>query len=315
MATGGPEEEACAGRPPGALSLSVTVSGVGRLFGGDLRGLLDAARAADEAGVGQLAITDHLAIGPRTDRYPYGRFPFGADEPWPEPLVTLAAIAGVTRRLRLATGVLIAPLRPPLLLAKSAATLDVLSGGRLDLGVGVGWQREEFAGSGVAFAERWARLEDTLRACRALWRDVPASFDSPSVRFEGLRCEPRPVQRGGVPIWLGLAATAANLPRLVELADGWMPMESGPGALAADLARVHAALRAAGRDPAAFGVRAHAPLVPGAGGRPDLERTLAGLPALREAGASVASFALAAFCREPGEVRPFLERLGREARA
>ena len=83
---------------------------------------------------------DHLAIGPNTDAYPYGKFPLPSSEPWLEPVTTLAAIAGATRRIRLATGVLIAPLRPALLLAKSLATLDVLCGGRVDLGVGLGWQ-------------------------------------------------------------------------------------------------------------------------------------------------------------------------------
>ena len=98
--------------------VSVTISGLSRLFGGDLAAVLDAARAADEAGVDQLVLTDHLAIGPRTDRYPFGTFPYPPEEPWLEPLTTLAAIAGATERVRLGTGVLVAPLRPALLLAE-----------------------------------------------------------------------------------------------------------------------------------------------------------------------------------------------------
>ena len=294
------------------LALSVTISGVGRLYGRNLLGLVELARMADDLGLDQLVMADHLAIGPRTDRYPYGRFPFAADEPWPEPLTTLAAMAAVTKHVRLGTGVLIAPLRPPLQLAKSVATLDVLSGGRLDLGVGVGWQPEEFCGSGSEFEARWARLDDTLRACRVLWRDSPASFSCERFHFEELWCEPRPQQEGGVPIWLGVAATERGVRRMVELGDGWMPLETDLEALGAAVGRIHQALLAAGRDPDAFGVRVAAPLVLDADRRPELEGTLEGLAALEAAGATVASFALAAFCRHRDEVRPFLERLASE---
>src|SRR6185436_18984466 len=98
--------------------------------------------------------------------YPYGDFPFPPADPWVEPLTTLAAMAAVTSTVRLGTGVLITPLRPAVLLAKTIATLDNLSGGRVDLGVGLGWQREEYAAIGVSFTERWARHDDEIRACR-----------------------------------------------------------------------------------------------------------------------------------------------------
>jgi probable F420-dependent oxidoreductase len=295
------------------LRISVTISGLSRLFGPDLAALLDFARLADEAGIDGLALPDHLAIGPRTDRYPYGRFPLPEGEPWLEPLTALAAIAGVTHRMRLATNVLIAPLRPPLLLAKQAATLDVLSRGRLDLGVGLGWQREEFEAAGVPFEGRAARLDDALRACRALWREAPASFRSPTVSFEQLRCLPRPVQPGGPPLWLGLAATPANAARLAELADGWLPMAADPALLGAGVARLRDALRAAGRDPEALAVRANVPLARDAAGHPDLERSLAALPQLAAAGATGAAFALGRFVRAPADLAPFVRRLGRLA--
>jgi probable F420-dependent oxidoreductase len=292
------------------IAISVTVSGLSRLFGSRLEGVVEAARIADAVGIDQIALPDHLAIGPRTDRYPYGRFPFRPEEPWLEPLTTLAAIAGATRRIRLATGVLVAPLRPALLLAKTVASLDALSGGRVDLGVGLGWQLEEFEAAGVPFADRGARLDDTLRACRVLWRDAPASFASETVRFRDLWCLPRPVQPGGIPIWLGGAATRRNVARIVELGSGWMPLGSDEER-AHGIARLREALAAAGRDPDSLGVRANAPAVTGPDGRPDLERSLAELPALAERGVSVAAFALARFARGPDELRPFLERLGR----
>lgn len=294
---------------PGALAL--VISGFGRLLGGSLAGLLVLARAADDAGIGQIALPDHLAIGGRLDRYPYGRFPLPADEPWLEPLTALAAVAGATRRIRLATSVLIAPLRPALLLAKTAATLDVLSEGRLDLGVGIGWQREEFEAAGVPFAGRAARLDDTLAACQALWSGAPVSFSSATVRFEGISCLPRPVQPGGIPLWLGVKATPPNAERIAALGAGWMPVGSDLAALHAGVALLREAWRRAGRDPAVLRVRAAVPAEPGPDGRADLGRALAAIPALREAGASLFAIPLAAFVRVPEEVPAVLARLAR----
>ncbi len=296
------------------LPLSITVSGLSRLYAGDLAKLADLGPMAEDAGVHSLVMTDHLAIGPRLDRYPYGRFPFGADEPWPEPLLTLAVLAGRTARVRLGTGILIAPLRPALLLAKSAATLDALSGGRLDLGVGVGWQPEEYAAAGVPFEGRYARMLDTLRACRALWRDAPAQFASSSVAFEEVGCLPRPAQ-DPLPLWFGLRATPRNAARIAELGQGWMPIGSDPAALAADVTTLREAFAEAGRDPAELGVRAAPAVRLGSGGRPDLEATLAGLPALAESGATVAAVALAAFAGRPEELPGFFSRLARASRA
>ncbi len=297
------------------IEISVVVSGLSRLFGGALARVVEVARIADAAGIAQIALPDHLAIGPRTDRYPYGRFPYPNDEPWLEPLTTLAAMASATRSVRLATGVLVAPLRPALLLAKTLATLDVLCEGRLDLGVGIGWQREEFEGAGVPYADRAERLDDTLRACRALWTHAPASFDSPTVRFTGLWCLPRPVQPGGIPIWFGGALRASNVRRIAELGAGWMPIGAGPRELAPGVRRLHEALRAAGRDPSQLRVRAAALPARGAGGGPDLERTLDALDALRQAGATHASFALDRFVGDASAIQPFLERLGAYTRA
>jgi len=280
------------------LAISITVSGLTRLFGDDLAAVVEFARRADDLGIDQIALPDHLGIGSRTDRYPYGRFPYPAEEPWLEPVTTLAAIAGATRRIRLSTSVLIAPLRPPLLLAKTLATLDVLSRGRLDLGVGLGWQPEEFAAAGVSFRGRGQRLDDTLRACRALWSEAPASFESATVRFQGLWCLPQPVQSRGIPVWFGGRLGERNVERIVELGVGWLPLVPDLEALRAGVRRLQAAFAAAGRDPQGLGVRANARAL-------DTES----LEELRLAGASVAAFALDRFARGPDDVVPFLERL------
>lgn len=294
---------------PGVPRLSITIAGLAGLFGDDLAGVVEMAVAAEQAGVHQVVLPDHLAMGPRTDRYPYGPYPLPLDEPYLEPLTTLAAIAGATERIRLGTGILIAPLRRPLVLAKTAATLDVLSGGRLDLGVGVGWQREEFAAAGVAFEERWRILDDTLRACRVLWSEAPACFRSETVSFEDVRCLPHPVQPGGIPIWFGAALSEKNLVRIAELGAGWLPMTSDLEELRAGHAALRDAFANAGRDPAEARVRANAPLVRNAEGRVDLDATLDALPALAAVGVDVAGFALARFARSRAAIEPFFARL------
>jgi probable F420-dependent oxidoreductase len=294
------------------LQISVILSGLSMLYGEDLEGMVETARLADEAGIDQIVITDHLAIGPRTDRYPYGKFPFPNEEPWPEPLTTLAAMAGATSKVRLGTGVLIVPLRPALLLAKTLATLDVLSGGRIDLGIGTGWQREEFDAAGVPFIGRTARTEDTLRACRVLWRDAPASFASDTVSFRDVWCLPRPVQPGGVPIWIGGGLTDGNLRRLLEFGVGWMPVAPDLTELREGGEQIRAAFTAAGRDASSVGIRGAVAPVRGERG-PDMEKTLAQLAALQEAGATWASFALAAFVRKREPIPAFFETLAKAA--
>lgn len=269
--------------------LSLTVSGLHRTLGPDPRHYVEVARLAEEVGFGQVVLADHVLMGERTDRYPYGDFPFAPDEPWLEPLTMLAGVAAATTSIRLATGILVAPLRGATLLAKTVATLDALSGGRVDLGVGVGWQREEFDAAGVPFARRWSVLEDTLGACRALWADGPATFSSPSVSFEGVWCRPRPVQER-LPVWFGANATERTARRIATLGDGWMPLAaSSPEDVAAGVATIAAAYRAVDRDPSDLRVRAGLPVVRGEDGI-DLEATMAGVAPLEEAG--VTSFAV-----------------------
>lgn len=297
---------------PTGPAVSVTLSGFTRLFGGDLRRVLDVARAADDAGVDQLVLPDHVVMGPRTDRYPFGRFPYGPEEPWPEPMTLLAAIAGVTERVRLATGILITPLRPATVLAKTAATLDVVSGGRLDLGVGVGWQPEEYEAGGVPWAGRFSRLDDQLRACRALWTEPPpVEFGSETVSFGPTWCEPRPVQPGGVPLWLGMAATERTVARVAELGAGWLPIHTTSHERLVDgIVRLRAAFETAGRDPRTLGVRAAARPVLRDDGRLDGPATVAATETLTASGVTIASYGLGRHVRDASDVERFVTDLG-----
>lgn len=277
---------------------------------GGWRGLLDMARAADAAGVDGLVVVDHVVLGGDLADYPYGSFPGGLDEPWLEPMTTLAAIAGATERVRLFTGVLIAPLRPPALLAKMAATLDQLSGGRLDLGVGTGWLAKEYEAVGLDFRRRGGLLDDALAVCEALWRGGPTSFDSPRLAFDGVHCSPQPIQAGGVPLWIGGDLHPRNLQRLTRHGSGWIP--SPPTGLAdarSGATQLAAALRDAGRDPAEVRVRMSLPVRRDAGGRPDLDASLEAVPDLVAAGATDVFVAYLAFRRDAGEAGRFLEQL------
>jgi probable F420-dependent oxidoreductase len=259
---------------------------------GSWQPMLDRARAADEAGVDRLFVSDHVVFGENLEAYGRpelggsegGRQPTGPDGHWLEPLTVLSMIAGITSRVRLATGILLAALRRPVVLAKTAASLDVLSGGRLDLGVGVGWQREEYEAAGLDFASRGRLLDHTLEVCQTLWRDAPAGIDSDELSFESIHQMPHPRQPGGVPIWVSGTVNRRVLDRIVRFGSGWIPWGPSAENLERSIPQVQEALAAAGRDTAGFQVAGRLPTVKGADGHLDLARTMEGVPALIEAG-------------------------------
>jgi probable F420-dependent oxidoreductase len=295
-------------------SVSVTLFALSRCFGDDLRGIVDAARIAEDAGVDHLALPEHVVMGRNTDRYPFGAFPYPPEEPWLEPTVAIAAMAAATERITLASAILISSVRPAVLLAKTAATLDVLSGGRFELGVGTGWQREEIEACGVPFTNLRDRLADTVRACRVLWRDAPASFSSPTVEFEDVWCLPAPTRATGVPLWFGMPPTPRNADLIAEVGTGWLPLGKDwtIDDVAAGAARIREAFVARGRDPEELSVRAVLPPVLDADGRGRLDATLeVGLPRLAAAGVTSASLGLRFFADGPDGIRPFFEDLGR----
>ncbi|MEX2293464.1 MAG: TIGR03619 family F420-dependent LLM class oxidoreductase [Acidimicrobiales bacterium] len=283
---------------PRQPTLTLGLPTFGSMPGGDWRRLLEIAQMAEAAGVDRLVVTDHVVNGPNVADYPWGRFPTGPDGDWLEPLTVLSAIAGATERVRLSTGILIAPLRPAGLLAKSVATLDVLSGGRVDLGVGTGWQPEEFTALGVRYTARGRILTDTIAACRALWQDLPASFASETVSFSEIYCAPQPVQ-GRVPVWFSGSLNQRNLRRIVELGDGWIPiMGSTPEDIRRGTNELRAAFISAGRSPADLEVQGSVPPVRDADGRPDAMATMAAATELLHAGVTSLSVHIKGF--DPG---------------
>ena len=160
---------------------------------------------------------------------------------WMDPFVVLAAVAGATSRIKLGTGVCLPVQRNVLVLAKEIATLDVLSGGRLVVGVGAGWIREECEAAGIPFGQRWTRLRESVEAMRILWREAEASYEGEMVSFPPLRCEPKPVQAGGPPILLGAGGAAlGGNPRVIERVartyDGWFPVAGDPAIMGAEIA-------------------------------------------------------------------------------
>ncbi|MEZ5236742.1 MAG: LLM class F420-dependent oxidoreductase [Acidimicrobiales bacterium] len=210
------------------------------------------ARLAEEHGYDSFWVGEHLAFFDEyTPAYPGsddGRIPIAADEGMPDPLLLLTWAAATTSRIRLATGICLLPQRSAAYTAKEVATLDWLSGGRFDFGVGVGWQREEFDAAGVPWEQRGARTDEYLDALVALWTTDPSSFDGRFVRFAPCRMHPKPVSRPHPRLIIGGHAPAA-LRRTARIGDGWFGWYLDAAATAPLVARLHEELDAAGRRP------------------------------------------------------------------
>jgi len=212
--------------------------------------------------------------------------PTGPDGHWLEPLTALSVIAGSTDRIRLATGILLAALRRPVVLAKTAATLDVLSGGRLDLGVGVGWQREEYEAAGLDFDRRGRALDHTLEVCTALWTDRVARYESAELTFDRIHMMPKPLQPGGVPIWISGTVNTRVVDRLCRFGLRWIPWGDDAAGLEQSIATLRERIAAAGTSPDGLQVVANLRVRKRDDGALDLDATLAPVPGLVAAGAT-----------------------------
>jgi probable F420-dependent oxidoreductase len=254
--------------------------------------VVDTARAADAAGVDRILVSDHVVFGenmeaygrPETGGVEGGRQPTGPDGHWLEPLTTLSVLCGITTRVRLGTNILIAALRRPVVLAKVAATLDVLSGGRLDLGVGIGWQREEYEAAGLDFGRRGRQLDLTLEVCQTLWREPRAKVDLDGLTFEAIHMMPKPVQPGGVPLWVSGRVTERVARRLARFGSGWIPWGEDAADLPTSIPRMREAVAAADGDADAIQVAGTLPTERGEDRSIDLDATMERVHPLVEAG-------------------------------
>jgi probable F420-dependent oxidoreductase len=254
--------------------------------------MLDRAVAADAAGIDRVLVSDHIAFGEDLSAYARpeaggtegGRQPTGPDGHWLEPLTVLTAVAARTTNVRLGTMVLLAALRRPAVLAKTLATLDVLSKGRVDLGVGVGWQQAEYEAAGLRYEGRGKLLDHTLAVCQALWAPGGASVHDDLIDFDGIHSSPEPVQAGGIPIWVSGRMNANVIARVVRFGAGWIPWGADDGDPGAAIARLHEALEDAGRDPASLLVLGALPVIRTSDGTPDVAATVAGVEPLLAVG-------------------------------
>ncbi|MCU4186643.1 TIGR03619 family F420-dependent LLM class oxidoreductase [Acidiferrimicrobium sp. IK] len=253
--------------------------------GGDPAAFLDIARLADAAGLHSICFGEHLAMSADTDRYPYGPWRHGPDTAWMDPLITLSAVAGVTERIRLSTAILLAPLRPGLVLAKEVATLDVISGGRVELGLGTGWQAAEYRGVGLEWDQRQRRFDEVIDVCRLAWGPQPFSLPT-SGGTETLTALPTPVQQR-IPLYYGVKASQPNAARIARFGDGWSPVGVRPDDVRRGVSTISAEFDKAGRDPAGLVVRIPLPAVLGEGGGVDVRATFEASEEFIEAGATM----------------------------
>ena len=237
--------------------------------GTDPDSALEICRGAEEAGFDSVWGGEHVVRPTKiSSPYPYsadGEMPGEPETPIPDPLIWLAYVAAAVPTLRLGTCILIVPQRNPLVLAKELATLDHLTGGRIELGLGVGWLEEEFRALGIPWERRGARNDEYVAAMQALWAGPDAEFHGEYVDFEPATCSPRPVN-GRIPILVG-GDTPAAVRRAARLADGYFPGTTDPERLSGLIQEVASEAAKQGRAPEEIRNPCHLRRTRRAGGR------------------------------------------------
>jgi probable F420-dependent oxidoreductase len=220
-----------------------------RDIGTDPAKIRDWAQAAEGLGYHCIEVADHVfGAAPRGDWKPT----YSEHDPFHETFTTMAFIAAVTKTVQLCSGVLILPQRQTGLVAKQAAQVDVLSGGRVRLGIGVGWNHVEYEALGTDWKTRGARQAEQVEVMRRLWTEDFVTFEGRFHKMVDVNILPRPVQRP-IPIWFG-GSSEAVIKRAARIGDGWMPILAPDAVGEAKLALLHEHLKAFGRDPATFGL-------------------------------------------------------------
>ena len=218
------------------------------------------AREAEECGFDSIWTVEHVVVPQPHMPYPGskdGQMPGGDSVAIPDPLIPLAYAAAITSKIKLATGIVILPQRHPLYLAKQLATIDLLSHGRMLLGIGSGWMKEEFEAVGVDYHARGARTDESIQAMRALWKENPTTFHGKHFHFHDVKSLPKPARAGGIPIHIGGHSPAAAR-RAGRYGDGFFPTIVDPEKLKDMFGMMRDAAKAAGRDPDAIELSAMA---------------------------------------------------------
>ena len=216
-----------------------------------LENLVGLAQFVESQGFESVWTFEHVMVPVEYEsKYPYnkeGKMGGGSDNPFLDPLIALTAVAAHTKTLRLGTGVNILSQANPLLLAKQAASLDVLSGGRFMLGAGIGWLKEEFEAMGVPFERRGARYDDYVVAMRKVWSGEVVEHQSDFINWTNFQSYPTPVQEGGIPVIIG-GSKGKIFERIARLGDGWFAPTNDAAGLAPMLEPLKAACNDIGRD-------------------------------------------------------------------
>ena len=233
------------------MKLSVEFPSVAYREGPD--GVRRFAQAVERVGYDHIDVFDHVVMGFPIEGRPPG--PYNAAMPILEALITLGFLAAATNRITLGTEVLVLPQREPTLVAKQISTLDTLSGGRIRLGVGVGWQESEYKALGADFRTRGARMDEAITLLRTYWSEPQVSFTGRHYRATAMGMEPKPPQGRRLPIWVGGGSDAA-FRRVARLGDGWLASRVTDAADGRrSIATIHRYAEEAGRDPAAIGLQ------------------------------------------------------------
>src|SRR6516225_8302857 len=231
------------------MNLGISFANSGKFSRPEL--FAELARDCEAFGFESIWTVEHVVIPQPHMPYPGskdGQMPGGDDVPIPDPLIPLAYAAAITTRLKLSTGVIILPQRHPLYLAKQLATLDLLSNGRMMVGIGSGWMKEEFDSLQIPFNARGARTDESIQAMRALWTEPIATFHGKHFHFHNVKSYPKPLQRSGIPIHIGGHSSAAAK-RAGRLGDGFFPALGEIPKLQELFATMREAAQKAGRDP------------------------------------------------------------------
>ncbi len=288
------------------MKLVLGLFGLENFYGGDVKSYIEISQMAEAIGFDSVSVTDHVVMGTNLHKYPFGKFSLPSEAPWYEPLTLLTMIAANTSSINLATAILIAPLRNPALLAKTASSLDSISNGRLELGVGLGWQQEEYHTAGVNFGNRTEIFWETLDICKLLWKDSPASHKGNNFQFDDIWCYPLPPQGENIPLLFGLKMTEENAKKIARVGHGWIPIKTSREFISSGKELLEQAYKKEGREDIPR-IRGQLLTCLDDNGVPNIDLTLKELEKSMAAGLNEIEIFPINFARSPDHLREILE--------